>query len=217
MLNNGTSDSTITVTGNSSVSYSIYSYFGRVNYNFNEKYLFSATVRRDGSSNFGSNNRYAVFPSVSAGWVLTEESFLQSIPKLNFLKLRASWGQNGNDRIVPYAYMATLSSQYRDYYFGSGEDKAVGTSPSRLPNPNLKWETSQQLDIGLDATVFNDFIVSVDVYNKKTKDWLVIAPIPDLAGTDAPWVNGGDIENRGVEIQLGYNRKFGDLSVIGKW
>ncbi len=213
VLNNGTSDSTITVTGNSSISYSIYSYFGRVNYNFNEKYMLSATIRRDGSSNFGSNNRYATFPSVSAGWVLTEETFLQSIPQLNFLKLRASWGQNGNDRIVPYAYMATLGSQYRDYYFGSGEDKAVGTSPTRLPNPDLKWETSEQIDIGLDATLYNDFIVSVDFYNKKTKDWLVVAPIPDLAGADAPWVNGGDIRNRGVEIQLGYNHKFGDLSV----
>lgn len=213
VLNNGTSDSTIVVTGNSSISYSIYSYFGRVNYNFNEKYLLSATVRRDGSSNFGSNNRYAVFPSVSAGWVLTEESFLQNIPELNFLKVRASWGQNGNDRIVPYAYMATLGSQYRDYYFGSGEDKAVGTSPTRLPNPDLKWETSEQVDIGFDATVYNDFIVSVDFYNKKTKDWLVVAPIPDLAGAEAPWVNGGDIRNRGVEIQLGYNHKFGDISL----
>lgn len=212
VLNNATSDSTIQVTGNTSKSYSLFSYFGRINYNFNEKYLLSATIRRDGSSNFGPNNRYAIFPSVSAGWVLTEESFLQGIPQLNFLKLRASWGQNGNDRILPYAYMATLGSQYRDYYFGSGEDKAVGTSPVRLPNPDLKWETSEQIDIGFDATLFNNLIVSVDFYNKKTKDWLVIAPIPDLAGAQAPWINGGDIQNRGVEIQASYNRKLGDVS-----
>ena len=212
VLNNATSDSTIQVTGNDSKSYSLFSYFGRINYNFNEKYLLSLTVRRDGSSNFGPNNRYAVFPSVSAGWVLTEEPFLQGIPQLNFMKLRASWGQNGNDRILPYAYMATLGSQYRDYYFGAGEDKAVGTSPVRLPNPDLKWETSQQLDIGFDATLFNNLIVSVDFYNKTTKDWLVIAPIPDLAGAAAPWINGGDIRNRGVEIQASYSRKVGDVS-----
>lgn len=194
--------------------YALASYFGRVNYNYNEKYLFSAILRRDASSNFGPNNKWGVFPSVSAGWVLTEETFLTgSSSWLNFLKLRASWGQNGNDRIGSFNYMATISSQYRDYYLGANETKYIGSSPNKVANPDLKWETSEQLDIGLESTIFRDFTVSLDYYVKKTKDWLVQASVPDLVGTGAPYINGGVIENAGIEAAVGYKHQFGDLFV----
>jgi TonB-linked SusC/RagA family outer membrane protein len=194
--------------------YALASYFGRVNYNFNEKYLFSAILRRDASSNFGPNNKWGVFPSVSAGWVLSEESFLNgTVPAINFLKLRASWGQNGNDRIGSFNYMATITSQYRDYYLGSAETKYIGSSPNKIANPDLKWETSEQLDIGLEATVFQNFNLTLDYYNKQTKDWLVQASVPDLVGTGAPYINGGAIKNSGFESSLNYKRQFGDLSL----
>lgn len=211
ILNNATSDSTIVATGSKS-EYALASQFGRINYNYGEKYLLTATVRRDGSSNFGANNKYGVFPSVSAGWVLSEESFLYNNPIVNFLKLRASWGQNGNDRIASFAYMATLESRYREYYFGSGETKHIGTSPYQLANPDLKWEASEQINIGIDATLLRNVTLSADYYQKSTKDWLVIAPVPDIAGTNAPWINGGNIENSGFELQASYNNTFGDLT-----
>jgi TonB-linked SusC/RagA family outer membrane protein len=154
-----------------------------------------------------------VFPSVSAGWVLSEEDFIRNITPINMLKVRASWGQNGNDRIESFAYLATLSSSDRDYYFGSGDTKYIGTSPDKLANPDLKWESSEQIDIGVEAELFDKFSLTVDYYQKTTKDWLVRAPVPDLVGTGAPWINGGTITNKGVEIQLGYNTMVGDLSV----
>ncbi|MBT1702175.1 SusC/RagA family TonB-linked outer membrane protein [Chryseosolibacter indicus] len=209
-LDNGTIDTTVTATG-ARTEYALFSQFGRVNYNYREKYLFSATVRRDGSSNFGPNNRYGIFPSVSAGWVLTEEEFLKGIRPLNMLKLRASWGQNGNDRIEQFAYMATLSSIDRDYYFGSGDTKYLGTSPDKLANPDLKWETSEQIDIGIEAELFEKFSVTLDYYRKTTKDWLLVAPVPAIVGTNPPFINGGTITNKGVEVQVGYNTTIGEV------
>ncbi|HYG19034.1 MAG TPA: SusC/RagA family TonB-linked outer membrane protein, partial [Ohtaekwangia sp.] len=209
-LDNGTIDTTVTATGSRS-EYALLSQFGRLNYNFKEKYLFSATIRRDGSSNFGTNNRYGVFPSVSAGWVLSEEDFFTNITPISMLKLRASWGQNGNDRISSFAYLATLSSEDRDYYFGSGDTKYIGTSPDKLSNPDLRWETSEQIDIGLEAEFLNYFSITADYYSKKTKDWLLVAPVPDLVGTDPPWINGGTITNKGFEFQLGFEKTFGDV------
>lgn len=194
--------------------YALNSYFGRINYSYKDKYLLTAIVRRDGSTNFGSNNRWATFPSFSAGWIVTNEDFARS-NWLNFLKIRGGWGQNGNDRIQSFAYLATVSSQYMGYYFGgiNAAEISVGTSPDKTPNPNLKWEASQQTDIGIDATLFHHFMVSFDWYNKTTKDWLVQPPIPDIVGTGAPYINGGDIVNRGVEIALNYNRSFNELTL----
>ncbi|HYG38059.1 MAG TPA: TonB-dependent receptor [Cytophagales bacterium] len=220
-LTNGTIDTTVIAYGYRT-DYALYSQFGRLNYNFNQKYLLSATVRRDGSSNFGPDQRYGIFPSVSAGWVLSEEGFLRDVTSISQLKLRASWGQNGNDRVPIYGpngqmlgfpYMATLSSNDRDYYFGSSDVKYIGTSPDKIANPDLKWETSEQIDIGIDARIFKNIDISMDYYIKTTKDWLIVAPVPDLVGTDAPWINGGAIENKGFEFQVGYNNTFGDLSV----
>jgi TonB-dependent starch-binding outer membrane protein SusC len=214
ILDNTTVDTVANnVSGFSGAYRALASYFGRVNYNFNEKYLLSAVIRRDASSNFGPNNKWGVFPSVSAGWVVSEESFFQNIEPIDFLKFRVSWGRNGNDRLESFAYMATISSIYRDYYLGSGEVKYIGSSPDKVANPDLKWETSEQLDIGLEGTFLKDYTFTIDYYRKSTKDWLVRPDMPLLIGTNAPFVNGGRIENKGIEASLGYNHQFGDLNV----
>lgn len=194
--------------------YALNSYFGRLNYSYQGKYLLTAIVRRDASVNFGSNNRWATFPSFSAGWVVTQESFLHA-SWLNFLKIRGGWGENGNDRIQQFAYLATVSSQNMGYYFGGVDASgiSVGTAPNQIANPSLKWEASQQADIGFDATFLQHFSLSVDWYNKTTKDWLVQPPIPALVGTGAPFINGGDIVNKGVEMALNYNRTIGEVSL----
>lgn len=194
--------------------YALNSYFGRLNYSYKDKYLLTAIVRRDGSTNFGANNRWATFPSFSAGWIVTNESFAHS-EWLNFLKIRGGWGQNGNDRIPSFVYLATVSSQNMGYYFGgvNAAGISVGTAPDKTPNPDLKWEASQQADIGLDATLFQNFTLSFDWYNKTTKDWLVQPPIPAIVGTGAPYINGGDIVNTGVEIALNYQKTFNDLTL----
>ncbi|NIG54230.1 TonB-dependent receptor [Chitinophaga sp. Cy-1792] len=211
LLSNGTNDSLRKVFGMQAGN-RLASYFGRVLYNFDEKYMLTATIRRDGSTRFGANNRYGVFPGFSLGWVATNESFMKSADKwLNFLKIRGGWGQNGNDRIRDYAYLATVSNLYKSYYFNNA--KAVGASPDIIANPDLKWERSEQTDIGFDATVFKDFNVTFDWYRKLTRDWLVTAPIPQLAGTGAPTINGGSVLNRGVELAINYSHSFGELRI----
>ena len=179
------------------------SYFGRVNYNFGGKYLFSATLRSDGSSKFGTNNRYAFFPSASVGWIVTGEDF-GKINNIDFLKLRAGWGQNGNQEIGDFRYLSTISSDSR-YTFG--KDKlTTGSSPSAISNPNLRWETSEQFNIGIEGRFLGSKLYTeIDLYQKTTKDWLVDAPISGVIGNDAPTVNGGSVRNRGVEVTLGYN------------
>lgn len=195
--------------------YALNSYMARVNYSFADKYLLSAIVRRDGSTNFGENNRWGTFPSFSAGWILTSEPFLKNANWLNFLKIRAGWGQNGNDQIPHFVHLATVSAQNMGYYFG-GQDAStisVGVAPNNIPNPFLKWEASEQEDIGFDATLFNHFNLTFDWYRKTSKDWLVQPPIPDIVGTGAPYINGGDIQNQGIEIALNYNAQLGDVNL----
>ncbi|WP_205509018.1 SusC/RagA family TonB-linked outer membrane protein [Longitalea arenae] len=190
-------------------------YFGRVNYNFADKYLFSAIIRRDGSTRFGSNNRYATFPSFSAGWVVTQEDFFTKPGFLNFFKIRGGWGKNGNDRIGDFLYMATLSSSFMGYYFGgiNAGGQTIGTAPDKIPNPDLKWEAAEQTNIGFDATLFDKLNITFDWFNKATRDWLVQAKVPDVVGTGAPYINGGDIVNKGVELGLNYQRNFGQVRV----
>ena len=189
------------------------SFFGRVNYNYNETYLLSAVLRTDGSSNFARGHRWGVFPSVSAGWVMTNEPFMNfSHDWMNFFKLRASWGQNGNCDIEPFQYVATIAFD-SPYYFSDITKPVVGAYPDILPNENVKWETSEQLDFGFDARFLNSRLgVTFDWYNKMTKDWLVDAPILLSYGTGAPYVNGGDIRNRGYEFLVSWddnvNRDF---------
>ena len=199
----------------STTSSALQSYFGRVNYSYREKYLFTGSIRRDGSSNFGPDKRYGVFPAFSAGWVATSEDFLKSVTWLNFLKVRGGWGENGSDRIGAFKYLATVASQYQGYYFGGETSTAIstGTSPTAIPNPDLQWEASVQTDIGFDANLFKDFSVNFDVYDKTTKDWLVQAPIPAIVGTGAPYINGGDIQNKGIELAVNYHHTFGQVTL----
>ena len=182
------------------------SFFGRINYNYKETYLLSAVLRADGSSNFARGHRWGIFPSVSAGWVVSNEPFMDfSKDWLSFFKLRASWGQNGNCNISAFQYLATISLG-GNYYFNDKSAPAIGAYPDILPNPDVKWETSEQLDFGFDARFFRSRLgISFDWYNKMTKDWLVQAPVLLSYGTNAPYVNGGDIRNRGYEILLSWN------------
>ena len=209
ILDNGTNSETQLTNGNK-LERALLSYYGRLNYNYAEKYLLAATYRMDGSSKFGPENRYGFFPSVSAGWVISQEDFLK-FSWLDFFKIRGSWGQNGNDKILDFMYEATIQSTQRDYYFGADDTKYVGSSPDKINNPKLKWETSEQINVGFDSRFFKAFSLSFDAYQKTTKDWLIIAPVTALAGTNAPTVNGGDVRNTGIEIALGYQKIMGDF------
>ena len=189
------------------------SYFGRVNYDYNEKYMATVVMRADASSNFAPKNRWGYFPSVSAGWLMTNEDFMQdTIDWLDFFKLRASWGQNGNQNINPFQYLSTISF---DAKYARGTDYLTytqGSYPDILANPDVTWETSDQTDIGFDARLLNGRLgVTFDWYNKKTKDWLVQAPISGCIGTGAPYINGGDVRNRGYEIGLSWNDRIEDF------
>ncbi|HDR90075.1 MAG TPA: TonB-dependent receptor [Bacteroidetes bacterium] len=193
----------------------IMSYIGRLQYNFREKYLFTAIMRADGSSNFAEGKRWGTFPSVAVGWVISEEDFMiGTSDMLNFAKLRASWGQNGNQSIDNFIYSSTIRYLSPGYYFGESKTVSQPTAvPARVTNPDVTWETSEQLNIGLDARLFNHRMsLTFDWYRKMTRDWLVVAPILGTAGADAPWINGGDIMNRGFEVSVGWDDSFGDLN-----
>ena len=193
----------------------ILSYFGRLSYSFREKYMATAILRADGSSNFAKGKRWGYFPSFSAGWVISEEPFLQNLKgKLDFLKLRASWGQNGNQAISPFQYLATISFDNVNYFFGG--DKAnvlTGGYPNILPNPDVTWETSDQLNIGFDARFLKSKLsTEFDWYSKTTFDWLVNPSMLASYGTGAPYVNGGDVSNKGIELALTWNDNVGQIT-----
>ena len=192
----------------------IQSFFARAQYDYDEKYLFAATMRADGSSNFAPKNRWGYFPSVSAGWIITKEDFMSSTSSvLNFAKLRASWGQNGNQSIAPFQYSSQIAYAFPGYFFGDTKPVSGVTSyPQTVPNPDITWETSEQLDFGLDAKLFDSRLgLTVDWYKKTTKDWLVVAPILGTFGAGAPFINGGDVENSGIEYSVNWNDKAGDF------
>lgn len=194
---------------------SLASYFGRIDYNFDEKYMIQATVRRDGSSRFGSENKWAIFPSVSLGWNVTNEGFLDGRPDwFDYLKIRASWGQNGNQSIGNFAYTSLMDGN-QNYYFGSGDYSTMqyGASPARIANPDLIWEESEQIDIGFDARFFNSSIVfGFDYFKKTTNGMLMEQPIPAYVGKGAPLANAGDMENSGLEFELNHKGNFGELN-----
>lgn len=196
----------------------IASHFGRVNYNFQQKYLLSLTMRADGSSRFGSNNKFGYFPSVSAGWILTEESFLSNHPYINFLKLRGSWGINGNDNIGDFAYVSTIGED-RTYTFGFNESLTNGVSPNALANPDLKWEETSQINIGFDAVLLKGVSLTLDVYEKRTTNILAGVALPLFIGNSGGVGNVGTVENRGIEVELGYDNNIGDFKfeVIGNF
>ncbi|MCH5246802.1 MAG: TonB-dependent receptor [Muribaculaceae bacterium] len=227
-VNNGTAASTedgLSASGSPHDKSRSVSYFGRIGWNWMEKYMINVTVRRDGSSHFARGHRFGTFPSVSAGWNISSESFMESTRGwLDFLKIRGSWGRVGNQNISNYQYLAPITTSNVNYLFGglmgpNGQfaswadvfEKTYGAYPSRLGNLGLTWETSEQIDFGFDARLLNNRLaVNFDYYRKSTKDWLVKAPILATAGTDAPFINGGDVINDGVEFNLTWN------DVIGK-
>ncbi|MDR1226146.1 MAG: TonB-dependent receptor [Prevotellaceae bacterium] len=197
--------------------YALVSYFGRLSYSFAERYMLEFTLRRDGSSRFGANNRFAVFPSVSLGWNVTNESFMESRPEwFNYLKVRGSWGKNGNDAIGDYRYTVTMNSGNNYIWGGQGlEAIVVGTKPNGISNPDIQWEATAQTDLGFDARFFNNALTfSFDYYKKVTEGMLIEVPIPTYVGDSKPIGNVGDMTNQGVELELGYRFKvLGDLSI----
>ena len=193
------------------------SYFFRFDYNFDERYMLEFTIRRDGSSRFGPGHKWATFPAVSAGWNVTNEPWFRAGRPdwINQLKLRASWGKNGNENIGNFRY-ASLMDTGQEYYFGTGT-AAYGTmysgaSPAALANPTIRWEESEQIDVGFDARLFNDRLsFGFDYYNKRTNGMLMDKPIPSYVGQGAPMSNLGDMRNWGYEFELGWQHQIGDF------
>ncbi len=176
------------------------SYFTRFNYSFNDRYLVTATVRRDGSSRFGPNNKFGTFPSGSIAWRISEESFMQGAPVLDDLKIRVSYGLTGNQAIGNFQYLATTTSA--NYVFGDTE--VGGIRPNSFANENIQWETNKQFDIGFDLALFEGRLsISADYYDKKSEDLLVVIPKPSSTGIPAdPTVNLGSISNKGFEFNF---------------
>lgn len=202
------------VTGTPCDDFRSMSYFGRVNYNFNEKYMLSAIMRADGNSKFAPGKRWGYFPSVSAGWVISNEKFMAKTASwLDFLKLRAGWGQNGNAQTINnFQWQGAFAFDISSYYtFNGNPDQYVsGSAPSRLPNEDLTWETSEQLNIGLDARFLSGRLgFTADWYNKKTKDLLVAVPVDPTTGFSTQMKNAGTVENKGIELSLSWNDKIG--------
>ncbi len=201
--------------GGASVDYALISSFSRLLYDYDEKYLFSATVRRDGSSNFGTNNQFGVFPSFSAGWVASNEEFMGGFEDLSFLKIRASWGINGSDRIAPLSYVSRVENAFT-YAFGTDEQTLnTGSAMATPANPNVKWEESEQIDIGVEIGLFDDKLtIEADVYRKTTKDLLMAQLIPGYIGaTNNPISNLGEIRNQGVELSLTHRASIYDVDI----
>lgn len=200
--------------GSPNVKAKLASYFARASYNFDERYMIQATVRRDGSSRFGSNNHWATFPSVSAGWNISNEAFMEDVRSwLNNLKLRASWGKNGNENIGNFNYIA-LAASGNNYIFGKDGHIVNGTKPTQLANPDLRWEESKQTDIGLDFGFLSNMLTfTIDYYVKDTNGMLMTMSLPQYVGESIPVGNVGKMRNQGVEMDLTYRENFGDFSL----
>ncbi len=185
------------------------SFFASANYNYQSKYYVSAIIREDGSSRFSKKNRWGTFYSVSAGWNMEEEDFLKGLEAVNKLKIRAGYGAIGNQNIGLYAYNDRYTP---NYYYALGTGVVNGYAQTALANENLKWETSNQVNVGVDYEGFNNtFGVSVDYYYKVTEDMLVQESVPLSVGNlSAPWVNNGSVLNTGVDIEMFYRRNFKD-------
>lgn len=187
------------------------SLFARASYNYDERYMLQVTVRRDGSSRFGANNHYAVFPSFSLGWNLTNEKFMQKRPDwLSSTKVRLSWGKNGNENIGNFRYLV-LTSTGNNAIFGSSESVINGVKASCLANPDLRWEESEQVDFGLDFGFFNNALTfTADYYKKTTNGMLMTMNIPSYVGETKPIGNVGKMENSGLEMEISYKFNVSD-------
>ena len=188
------------------------SYFGRVMYNYQNKYFLQGNVRYDGSSRFAEDYRWGTFPSFSAGWVLTEENFMKGISWLSFLKLRGSWGSLGNERIGNYPYQATIAFSNALFYQGSNVAAAQTAAQTQYAIQDISWETTQSIDFGIDANFFDNRLrFTGDYYEKTTKDMLLQLEIPDYIGFDNPDQNTGKMFTKGWEAEIGWNDKLGEV------
>ena len=205
------------VAGWISTPHTMTSLFFRGSYDYDERYMAQFTIRRDGSSRFGQNHKYGTFPSFSLGWNIMNEAFMQKTRDwLSNMKLRFSWGKNGNDNIGDFAY-AVFTSGGNNSYFGNPVTLAQGTKASGLANPDLKWEESVQTDLGLDLGFFNNALTfSVDYFSKRTNGMLMTMNIPSYVGEAKPLGNVGDMKNSGVEFELGYKFNAGDAKFAVK-
>ena len=203
-------------TGTSS-EWSLRSFYGRLNYDYKEKYLLEANARYDASSRFPPGNRWGLFPSVSAGWVLTREHFLDDVSWLSNLKLRGSWGQLGNQNIsnYPYQYTYTTANSYNGNtayaYPFSGNTLSSGLAQNALKNPDIKWETTRVIDFGADITLLNKLTINVDWYNKLTYDILYQPNIPAYIGLTPATINNGKMRNTGIEANVQYSDNIGSV------
>ena len=197
----------------SGTEHRVTSLFSRLTYDFNEKYLFTAIIRRDGSSRFGSNNKYGYFPSFSAGWVPSRESFWKENNIVNQLKIRGGYGVTGNDNIGDFKYLSTVGGG-RNYAVGSAGNITIGNSPDAPSNPDLKWEETSQLNIGFDTRLFNKFTATFDWYKKVTTGILQSVTIPGYVGAiGSPTGNVADMENTGIDLELGYASQFRNVNL----
>lgn len=201
----------------SASGWSLNSYFGRLNYNYDERYLFTATLRRDGSSRFSEDNRWGTFPAFSLGWRLDREAFFNGDGLVSSLLLRGSWGQTGNQEISNYATVDSYRNNNANSNYaidGAQESVAIGLTQSRIPNADLKWETTTQTSLGIDLGLLDDRLnITADYYIKNTDDILVYNTVPLTYGgtNDGQWVNDGKMKNSGFELNIDYSDKLGDL------
>ena len=218
-ISNGTASSPedgLSASGAPALKQRMFSYFGRAGWNWKETYMLNATLRADASSKFARGNRWGYFPSVSAGWLVSNERFWKPVANvLDYFKLRISWGQVGNQNIGDLMFVSPITTAGVYYLFGNQYGAAAqapfyGAYESRLANEKVKWETSEQIDLGFDARAIDGRLnINFDWYYKTTKDWLVVAPILATAGTGAPYINGGDVKNTGVEVGLSWSDRIG--------
>jgi TonB-linked SusC/RagA family outer membrane protein len=200
------------VTGNTTSTQSVLiSYFSRLIYGYKEKYFLNASLRRDGSSRFGINNQFGIFPSASAKWIVSGENFMKAIPVISDLSLRASWGVNGNNNLPnDYASIATIGSA--GYVFGTTPAAAIGQAPNVLANPDLKWEKSQTYDFGIDFGILKNRITgSFDYYNKLNTDLLLNVQVPEATGFQSYLTNIGSVRNIGQELEITSRNMVGKL------
>ena len=188
------------------------SLFSRVNYDYKEKYLFTGIIRRDGSSRFGANNKFGVFPSFNLGWVVTKEDFWTENKVLNTLKIRGGYGVVGNDAIPNFRYLSLVEGGY-NYSFGNTGAITTGYANLTLDNPDLRWEETSQTNVGFESRFFNTVNLTVDLYKKTTNGILRPINIPGYVGVGAnPTGNVADMDNKGIEVELGYKQKFGEVN-----
>lgn len=206
------------ISGGDGTSYRLISFFGRIIYDFDDRYYFTGSIRRDGSSRFGPENKWGTFPSFAGSWRISNESFFQAVPVINDLKLRAGWGQTGNQDIANFAYLAFLETgDHSPAVFGVNQVLHYGAAPINVyPNSAIKWEATTQTNVGVDIALFeNRILTTVDYFIKNTEDMLVKIPIPATAGyhnNADPYLNIGEVQNRGFEFSVSYRKREGILN-----